>query len=342
MSRPPFHLLNATSAPAAPDWSALERDPEVQARRRALETPRPPTTLQDPRRGALRYQASPELVTAINTALALEMPLLLAGKPGVGKTQVAWFIAAMFGLDVPYRLDVASHTTRRDLLYAFDAVGDFRDAHEREGVRDRTRHVRPGPLWKALRAEAPCVVLVDEIDKAPRDFPNDLLGVLADFEFEVPELERCPEPAVRARFPELTPDRTGGWWMRGDPHRRRPIVVVTTNSERRLPEPFLRRCIFHVIELNRDLVRRAWHARRNDPEFRGLTEEVVDQAVSAFMPLAESDKLRKPPSLAEFLAWLRLLSLHPEAQPQLASPLPALPFLHTLIKLEEDLAALAT
>jgi MoxR-like ATPase len=196
-------------------------------------------------------------------------------------------------------------------------------------------------MWKALRSEEPCVVLVDEVDKAPRDFPNDLLGVLNDFEFEVPELERFPEPAVRARFPELELDASGAWRLRGHPTRRRPIVVATTNSERRLPEPFLRRCIFHVIELDRELVRRAWAARRDDPELQDLAEPVVEKAVSAFMALADNDKLRKPPSIAEFLGWLRLLALDPAAQDRLTAPLAGLPFLSALIKIDEDLAALA-
>ncbi len=336
-----FWLLDAQNAPPAADWASLAREPAVIERRRALEAPRMPTTLQDPRMGALRYQASEPLVAAINTALALEMPLLLSGKPGVGKTQVAWFVAAMFGLDPPYRLDVGSTTTKRDLLYTYDAVGDFRDAHERDGARDRTRHIRPGPLWRSIRSEVPCVVLVDEIDKAPRDFPNDLLGVLSDFEFEVPELERFEDGAIRARFPELVRDATGAVRLRGKTERRRPFVVVTTNSERRLPEPFLRRCIFHIIELDRELVRRAYEARKHDPEFAGLAAPVVDGAITAFLALADNEALRKPPSLAEFLGWLRLLALDVAAWGRLADPLHRLPYLSALIKVEEDFAALA-
>lgn len=223
-----FNLLDVTCLPLV-SYQALESDADVTARRARLTQPRSATTLQDPRRAAVRYQASERLRIAINTALALEMPLLVAGEPGTGKTQVAWFVAAAFGLGDPLVLPVRSTTTAQDLLYRFDAVGDFRDAHERvlpDTPRNRARHVHPGPLWQALTSETPKVLLVDEVDKAPRDFPNDLLDVLDRFSFSVPELERQTDDEVKACFPEGLTKQDGAWQVVGDPERRRPIVIL--------------------------------------------------------------------------------------------------------------------
>ena len=405
----PFALLDITELTAA-DPSELEAREDVVARRAALDTPRAKSALQDPRRGAVRYQASPQLQVAINTALALEMPLLVAGEPGTGKTQVAWFLAAAFGLGEPLVLPVRSTTTARALLYDFDAIGDFRDGQESEH-RDlnRARHVVPGPLWRALTADDPRVLLIDEVDKAPRDFPNDLLDVLDRFEFPVPELERLDENVVRAQFGDQLSQRDGQWWVRGRGNRRRPIVVLTTNAERRLPEPFLRRCIFHVIDFTPDLVKRIVAAHReadlserrpmrkpspddrdsSSPVRKGptpagdgpgnrrskasrkaaraadakarakakaaetpageadakdavtptswLPEAEENAAIDAFMRLRQMP-LRKKPSTAELLSWLRVLAMNPHVWPDLKNTPALLPLLPALIKTQEDLA----
>ena len=343
-----FELLDITEL-SAEDPEELEGREDVVARRARLEATRPKTSRLEARRRAVKYQAAPNLKVAINTALALEMPLLVAGEPGTGKTQVAWFIAAAFGLGDPLVLPVKSTTAARELLYDFDAVGDFRDGQE-EGRRglNRARHVVPGPLWRALVADGPRVLLIDEVDKAPRDFPNDLLDVLDRFEFPVPELERVGVDAVRSQFGDQLKERDGQWWVVGRTHRRRPIVVLTTNSERRLPEPFLRRCIFHVIGFTRELVKRIVAAHRpaapdgTDPDAvnaPALPQAEQQDAIDAFIRLREMS-LRKKPSTAELLGWLQVLAVNPQAWPDLKNTPAQLPFLSVLIKNQEDLRAL--
>ena len=354
-----FDRLDACVAPETPNrtWEELRTHPDTQVRNASLRT-RHQTSLQSHRLGAVRYHASEALRTAINTALALEMPLLIAGRPGTGKTQVAWFIAAMFGLDEPFRVTVRSDATQRDLLYDFDAVGDFRDAQEvgpseygpgaasaplrgSQPIRDRSRHIKPRALWRALVSEEPCVVLIDEIDKAPRDLPNDLLAVLNDYEFEVPELDRCTGEQVAQRFGDrVRRGNDGVWRVEGDPEQRRPIVVITTNSERRLPEPFLRRCVFHYIDLDEALVHGVVKARREDPDLGSLSAQTVDTAVRHFMSLAHHPELRKPPSIPELLSWLQLLGRVPARQAELDNPVGQLPFLSVLVKTQEDLMVL--
>ena len=202
-----------------------DRNPQ---RRNALAQRSMPETLCSHSAAARHYQPDDDLVDAVNVALAVGAPLLLTGEPGTGKTQVAHFLAWYFDLDLaeqPFTLSVRSTTTADDLLYHFDAVAYLHaanDPKQRGEPLDRAQFIKPGPLWRAYECKAPAVVLIDEVDKAPRDFPNDLLDVLDQHKFYVRELER-------------TIDR------QGPP----PVVVITSNSERRLPEPFLRRCIFH-------------------------------------------------------------------------------------------------
>ena len=270
-------------------------------------------------------------------------------KPGTGKTQVAWFIAAAFGLGDPLVFPVKSTTSSGELLYSFDAVGDFRDGQEdgRRGL-NRARHVVPGPLWRALVADVPRVLLIDEVDKAPRDFPNDLLDVLDRFEFPVPELERIDPADVRKQFGRQLVQRDGQWWVVRGEAPRRPIVVLTTNSERRLPEPFLRRCIFHVIGFTRELVKRIVAAHRPPEPPKGTTDSKAvlprlpddeeSAAINAFMRLREM-ALRKKPSTAELLSWLRVLAMNPDEWPKLKNTPAQLPFLSILIKSQEDLRA---
>lgn len=331
----PFDLLDCTSL--SPDLK--DDDAAINKRRALLSERRPPIVLHDHKIGALTFQADEALCTAINTALAVEMPLLITGEPGTGKTQIAWFIAAAFGVGEPLSLHVKSTTTSQHLLYDFDAVAYFRDAGDPERRKerfDRGRYITPGPLWRALAEPTPRVLLVDEIDKAPRDFPNDLLHVLDQYWFEVPELDGCrPDPA---RLPGLL-ERDGRFRVERDPTLRAPIAVITSNSERRLPEPFLRRCVFHHIELTPELCARAVAARRK-LEFPGLEEAILKSALAAFGDLRRKELgLRKPPSTAELLAWLRVLDRSPAGRRAFARgapPMKELPHLETLLKDRED------
>ena len=172
-----------------------------------------------------RYLAPPDLVSAVNAALAVEMPLLVTGKAGTGKTVLAFSIAAELEYEIEI-FPVRSDQQGRDLLYEIDNLQRFYDAQVSDPrARDRRNYLRRGPLGEAFRsADKPKVVLIDEIDKAPRDFPNDLLFALDRMELRIPELD-IEEAAIH-----------------------RPVVVITSNRESQLPDPFLRRCVFHHIE----------------------------------------------------------------------------------------------
>jgi MoxR-like ATPase len=300
-----FHLLDPRNHP--------NRPPEVLA---GLDRSR---DLNDHVEAAPFFQPSDELVDAINIALAVEAPLLLTGEPGTGKTQVAFYVAHYFGLEERlFRLYVRSTTRAEDLLYRFDEVAYFHAAQDpawQGQTIDRGRFVEPGPLWRAYATEGPSIVLIDEIDKAPRDFPNDLLNVLDQHQFRVHPTGETLRPT-------------------GKP----PLLVITSNSERRLPEPFLRRVIFHNILFDEDLLRRAVAARGARLE---LDEAARETAIERFLEL-RSRNLRKKPATAELLVWLTVLSARKDvtAGRLRAVPLGELPGLATLVKDRDDLAQL--
>ncbi len=306
MTDRPFELL-------APD----DRRPE---RREALAQREIPPSLGSHREAAASYQPDPDLVDAVNVALAVGAPLLLTGEPGTGKTQVAFYLAWFFDIeDHLYPLHVRSTTTAEDLLYRFDAVAYLHAANDpaRQGKAvTKSDFVEKGPLWRAYEAGSTAVVLLDEIDKAPRDFPNDLLNVLDQHTFYVAEADRTVTRGAGAP----------------------PIVVITSNSERRLPEPFLRRCIFHHIEFTEELLRRAVEARVGD--FPNLAAGVREEALQRFLELRGRD-LRKKPATAELLVWLTILSARGGVTVEsLRVPIKELPALSALVKDRDDLALL--
>jgi MoxR-like ATPase len=257
-----------------------------------------PATLDDP----AGYLAEEGLRDAVNVALALGQPLLLTGEPGTGKTQLAASLAHELGLPAPFVFNTKSTSTARDLFYRYDALRHFHDAQFHPGQSAAETYVTYEALGlaillamepaaaamvlpEALRARGPTrsVVLIDEVDKAPRDLPNDVLNEIEDMAFGVPETGR----SFRAE------------------QRYRPILILTSNSEKTLPDAFLRRCVFyHLTFPSRERLLQIVQ-RRLGPAVR-LSPAMVEEAVRHFEKIREVG-LRKRPSTAEFLAWLRVL-----------------------------------
>jgi len=274
------------------------------------------------------FVAGDALADAINTAIAVGKPLLLTGEPGTGKTQSAYYAAWRLKVECIH-FQVKSESTARDLLYDFDMVRYFRDAHLRNidpqqsepgKELQKTDYLDMRPLWKAFalanKRGVPQVLLIDEIDKAPRDFPNDLLHELDQMEFTITE----------------TGQKVGA------PRQLRPIVFITSNSERRLPEPFLRRCVYHHIVFNDTIVETAVETRRH--EFKALSDHFLELAMKRFLALREQN-LRKPPATSEYLVWLRVLSLATDKHfEQLEEDLSKLPYLSILLKDHQDMEEL--
>ena len=266
-----------------------------------------------------RYLASDDLVLAVNTALAVEQPLLLTGEPGTGKTELAWSVASELGLDEVLEFHTRSDSEAADLLYRFDNVRRFADAHRaaRE-VEDLSRYVDLGALGRALESGQRKMVLIDEIDKAPRDFPNDLLDVIDQMSFAIRETgQRIPRDGAAPV---------------------RPIVIITSNVERQLPDPFLRRCVYHHIEApSEQRLAAILHERLAG---LAITEALVGVAVKRYAEVRALDGLRKKPATHELISWVKVL-LRAGVDPAVvaASPLADL-FVGTLLKSREDIQQL--
>lgn len=248
---------------------------------------------RDLQQDAPRFRPGEAMKTAIHTALAVGEPLLLTGEAGTGKTQAAYYVAHKLGLGKVLHFQVKSGSTAQDLLYRFDHVGYFREANLSKGTDtpppDKLDFIDKGELWEALESNTPRVLLIDEIDKAPRDFPNDLLHELDQMQFKVRELK--------------TKDRD---YVVGETNPVRPLVFITSNSERRLPEAFLRRCVFHHIAFDGQLLADVTEAHKAD--FTNLGDSFTNLAMQRFLSL-RNQHLRKPPATGEFLVWLRVMAL---------------------------------
>ncbi len=266
----------------------------------------PYSTPVQPFTGTREYIVSPELARAVDVAVALRRPLLVKGEPGTGKTLLARDIARFFGYPLE-RWHVKSTTKAIDGLYHYDAVRRLHDSRfGGEGVADIARYIRLGPLGRAFKSPEPGVVLIDEIDKADLEFPNDLLHELDTMEFTIMETNET----IRAHH--------------------RPVVVITSNNEKELPDAFLRRCVFHWIDFpDRELMSRIVRVHHPDVE-----DHVLAGALDAFYALRAVDGLRKRPSTSELIDWIAALR-HAGIDPakMLGS---GLPFLGTLLKKEQD------
>jgi MoxR-like ATPase len=257
-------------------------------------------------RGTDRYLTSDALEAAVNCALALERPLLVRGEPGTGKTLLAEAIAGALGLPLlPWY--VKSTTRAQDGLYVYDTVQRLYDSRfgDRD-VRDIRHYIKLGSLGLAFASRERVVLLIDEIDKADLEFPNDLLHELDRMRFHIVE---TGEEVVA---------------------RHRPVVVITSNNEKELPDAFLRRCVFHFIDFpTPDLMRRIVAVHHPD-----LDEGLARQAIEVFYQIRAAPRLRKRPSTSELVDWIAVLKAAGVGQLQLDRNLP---FLGALLKREQDL-----
>ena len=229
--------------------------------------------------GTPDYVATDELQMAVNAAIRLERPLLIKGEPGTGKTTLAEQIAQ--SLDLPLiQWHIKSTTKAQQGLYEYDAVSRLRDSQlGEEKVHDISNYIIPGKIWEAFSSEQKCVLLIDEIDKADIEFPNDLLLELDKMEFYVYETK------------ELIKAQT------------RPIILITSNNEKELPDAFLRRCFFHYIEFPDTLTMEKIVA----VHYSNIKKQLVSQAMDVFFDLRKIPGLKKKPSTSELIDWLKLL-----------------------------------
>jgi MoxR-like ATPase len=262
-------------------------------------------------RGTDRYIATEELMAAVNAAMVLSRPLLIKGEPGTGKTLLAAEIAR--SLSKPfYEWHIKSTTKAQQGLYEYDAVSRLRDSQLGDGkVHDIRNYIVRGMLWQAFTSETPAVLLIDEIDKADIEFPNDLLRELDRMEFYVYETQEL----IKARH--------------------RPLVVITSNNEKELPDAFLRRCFFHYIRFpDHETMERIVHVH-----FPDIKKRLLKEALERFFELREVPGLKKKPSTSELLDWLKLLvaedispeALHSQDTHKIVPPLHG-----ALIKNEQD------
>jgi MoxR-like ATPase len=229
--------------------------------------------------GTSSYIATDDLTMAVNAAVTLERPILIKGEPGTGKTQLAIEVAQSLGKPL-HEWHIKSTTKAQQGLYEYDAVARLRDSQLGDDrVHDIANYIVRGKIWEAFESDEQPVLLIDEIDKADIEFPNDLLRELDRMEFYVYETKRLVEA------------------------RHRPIIVITSNNEKELPDAFLRRCFFHYIKFpDRDTM-----TEIVDVHFPNLKKELLTEALNAFYKVRDVRGLKKKPSTSELLDWIKLL-----------------------------------
>ena len=260
-------------------------------------------------RGSGEYVASEELLQVTNIAIALQKPLLIKGEPGTGKTLLAQAVAE----SLQKRLliwNIKSTTKAQEGLYVYDVVQRLYDSQfGGEGVDDIEKYVKLGKLGEAFTADDQVILLIDEIDKADLEFPNDLLWELDRMEFYIPETKET----VQAK--------------------QRPIVIITSNAEKELPDAFLRRCVFHYIEFpDRELM-----AEIVNVHFQDLDQHLLDQVLEAFYRIRSLPQIKKKPSTSEIIDWIQAL-IHGGYDPDRV--VAEVPYLGVLLKKNEDIDAL--
>jgi MoxR-like ATPase len=262
-------------------------------------------------KGTERYVATRELEVAVNAAVALERPLLIKGEPGTGKTVLAQEIAMALGYPL-IEWHIKSTTKAQQGLYEYDAVSRLRDGQLGDPrVHDIANYIVRGKLWEAFEADHPVVLLIDEIDKADIEFPNDLLLEIDRMEFYVYELRR----SIKARH--------------------RPVVIITSNNEKELPDAFLRRCFFHYIRFpDRETMEKIVQTH-----FPNIRQDLLREALTVFFDVRNVNELKKKPATSELLDWLKLLTIEdmpPEALRSQDNKTAIPPLYGALLKNEQD------
>ncbi len=258
--------------------------------------------------GSAVYVASPELMGSVNIAMALEKPLLVKGEPGTGKTMLAQAVADALGMELII-WSIKSTTKAQDGLYVYDTVQRLYDSQFGADISDIGKYIKLGKLGEAFRKPVQCVLLIDEIDKADIEFPNDLLWELDKMEFYIPETKETVRAAVR------------------------PLVIITSNAEKELPDAFLRRCIFHYIDFpDAEMMEKIVRVHFDD-----LDEKLLKQALESFYAVRALRGLQKKPSTSELIDWVQALQIGGIAPERIEKEMP---FAGVLLKKNEDLDTL--